>query len=189
MGTEPPISRYETLHAAAAYALQKTLDKITPEAFASSFPGLDPVKLEFVRSQMVKVWATKAEREFKKVFHERELEKKLGDLDRILNEAQERYDRGGKLPDVFSMGTEEVVSRTTIPIIEATNNTLQTQLDRLRASNAELEAKMANLETGFKDDFAVIKDTNAHLVSLDNIDINEAAIETFVRQCITELSK
>lgn len=185
---EKPV-RYETLHSAVSYALQRTLDKVTLEAFQSSYPQIDAKTLDFVRLQIIKLWSTKAEHEFKKIFHERELEEKLNDLDRIVQEARTRFDKSQFGIDVTKLNSEELVKCTAVPILKSTNDQLREQLELLKESNDSLDTRLVKMEDNFNKDFKAIKDLNNYLINLDSIVLNDDEFIQFVKKCINELSK
>lgn len=181
--------RYETLHSAVSYALQKTLDKITLDVFKSAYPSIDEKTLEFVRAQIIKLWSVKAEHEFKKIFHERELQSKLDSLDRIVIEAQGRFNKSQFGIDVSKLNSEELVKCTSVPILKSTNEELKSQLELLKSSNDKLDKRMGEMEINFKNDFNAIKDINNYLINLDSIVLNDEEFNQFVKKCIGEISK
>lgn len=184
------VSSYETLHSAVSYALQHTLSKLTIEVFVSAYPHLSPETLEVLREQILTIWSRKAEHEFKKIFHERGLRVKLEDLDRLIEEARERYNRKEFRPLITNFSNEQIVKTATLPILTKNNEDLRVQLKNLKESNDQLENQFAEMKSQFNDDFSFINDINTHLTPLDSIQLlTQEQYESFIKSCLEELAK
>ena len=135
--------RFEALHSALSYALQKTLSKITLKAFVSCYPQIDVSSLEYVRKQVVSSWQSKAESEFQKIFMERQLQLHLNELDKVIEKAEQRKCNGEKVQiDVSDLSPTELVKAHMITMKREVVKNPDEQLSALRESNEKLQKRL-----------------------------------------------
>ncbi|GME81667.1 unnamed protein product [Ambrosiozyma monospora] len=159
-------TRFEKFRHALRYVINDILSKITPEKMAEMYPGVDKRALENIRAQIVQQYRNKCFSEFEKIYKDRDLENKLNELDEIIREAKERYEKNpdDKLyinnlkPDdivlskMLALQKEAVVSlHEKLMIIKRENNIMVHQINSLYNESIQ------NLKAADKD-FALLTD-------------------------------
>ncbi|TID29847.1 hypothetical protein CANINC_001596 [Pichia inconspicua] len=152
---EKPI-RFEAFHSALSYALQKTLSKLTLKLFVSCFPTTDHASLDYVRKEIIKLWQSKAESEFQKIFKERNLKQKLDELDSIVNKAEQRKrDPDSEAINVTTLSPHELVAARSMVERKLLLQQLQAQLETLKNTNdkaqKEVDSSKQSLLNNLKD--------------------------------------
>lgn len=193
--TEPNV-RFEALHSALSYALQKTLSKISLRTFVSCYPQMDRMTLDYVRKQIVSLWQSRAEEEFQKIFTERGLKDKLNELDEVIRDAEAlraRWTHDATLKerqclDVTVLTPEELVRARTVTDKKKILENLQEMLTPLQESNRELQARLAELTQNINEDLAEVSTLVEELEFLDDDDRrqDEEAFRDLVEWAVAE---
>lgn len=191
--------RFEALHSALSYALQRTLSKLTLKTFISCYPGIDQSSLEYVRKQIIKSWQTRAEIEFQKIFAERDLQSKLDQLDDIIQTAEELKQHNLQNSDETHILNVDISSLTPSELTkvhiytekEKSLDNLGNLLDTIRHSNQQLISRLNTIKHDISndlDDFGYIVDD---LKVLDDIDeeIEDASFKEIVEWAVNEIAK
>lgn len=132
--------RFEAFHSALSFALQKTLSKLTLKSFISCFPTTDHASIDYVRKEIIKLWQSKAESEFQKIFEERNLKQKLDELDLIVERAELRQ----HVPDsesvnVITLSPHELIKAHSMKEKKNLLHRLESELEDLKKSNDEIQ--------------------------------------------------
>lgn len=179
--------RFDTLHSALSYALQKTLSKLTLKTFVSCYPAIDRSSLEYVRQQIIKSWQTRAELEFQKIFAERNLKEKLDSLDDVISSGEQRKnlfinevkhnDYNPKI-NIRSLSPSELAKTYIITEKEKSLEILKSELENIKNTNEELLLKMQELRNEINNDIDDYKSIVDDLKTLDDLD-NEGEENSF----------
>jgi kinetochore protein NNF1 len=188
--------RFEALHSALSYALQKTLSKITLKTFVSCYPQIDRLSLEYVRKQIIKLWQNRAELEFQKIFVERALKEKLNDLDIVIQKAEERkleYNQRSidKCPDISTLTPSELIKSHIITEKQNFLTKLENQLDLLQESNNKLSIRLNEFKKDIDDnldDFTILIED---LKILDDLDekLEEKEFKDVINWAVEEITR
>ena len=186
--------RFEALHTALSYALQKTLSKLTLDVFVSCFPNIDPTSLDYVRKQIIKSWQSRAELEFQKIFLERELKQKLDKLDEVVLESEKRFaedDERSQHIDFISLIPSERVQLDAIPEKERVRSYLAKQLEEVKSANAKLREEIKGYKEEIDNDLVKYYAVQKDLETLDKMD-EEAEDQQFrqvMKWAVSEIAK
>ena len=179
MSVEKDHVRFEALHSALSYALQKTLSKLTLKTFVSCYPQIDHVSLDYVRKQIVKSWKNRAELEFQKIFIERDLKNKLDELDDIVDQGERQKEidikNGGKVSriDVSKLTSTELSKAFLITSKKEELKTLEEELIELRNSNNKLMEQINSIKKEVNEDLSDFNSFTDDLAVLDELDENK----------------
>lgn len=196
--------RFDALHSALSYALQKTLSKLSLKVLISCYPEIDKTSLEYVRKQIIKSWKTKAESEFQKIFNEKDLENKLNLLDEVIKNAETsktslEYDNNsnsddskiiGKV-DLSALNPSELTKIFIISEKQKTEDDLKDQLKEITESNKKLLEKLSQLRQDIKTDFEEFEPVINELEILDNLveEEEDKSFRDMVDWAVNEISK
>lgn len=187
---EKPV-RFEAFHSALSYALQKTLSKLTLKLFVSCFPTTDHASLDYVRKEIIKLWQSKAESEFQKIFEERNLKQKLDELDSIVNRAEQRKrDPNSEAVNVTTLSPHELIAARSMSERKSLLQKLEAQLESLKNSNDKLQKEVDSNKQSLLDDLNDCQNFIDTLCITDGIDEEEEerkqieAVELAVQELI-----
>lgn len=191
--------RFEALHSALSYALQKTLSKLTLKTFVSCYPAIDRSSLEYVRQQIIKSWQTRAELEFQKIFAERNLKEKLDNLDDVISNGKRRkelfinetkHDDYNPNVNIGSLSPSELAKTYIITEKEKSLEILKSELANIKHTNEELLSKMQELRNEINNDIDDFKYIIDDLKTLDDIDddAEENSFKDIIKWAIGEIS-
>ena len=196
--------RFEALHSALSYALQKTLSKLTLKTFVSCYPEIDHHILDYVRKQILKSWQTRAELEFQKIFKERDLRGKLDDLDTVIHNAERRKEKfehesevggGGDMQDmsrnISSLTPSELSKMYIVTEKQKSLELLVTELQTIQGANEKLLARIEDFKRDIDSNISEYGPVTDGLRVLDDIDeaSEEAAFKEMVEWAVDELAK
>lgn len=196
--------RFEALHSALSYALQKTLSKLTLKTFVSCYPEIDHHVLDYVRKQILKSWQTRAEAEFQKIFTERGLKGKLDDLDTVIQNAEKRKKKfehesrmggGDGVQDmrrnISALSPSELSKMYIVTEKQKSLELLHTELQAIKGANEELLARIEGFKREIDSNVSEYGPVTDDLKVLDDIDetSEEAAFKEMVEWAVEELTK
>lgn len=191
--------RFEALHSALSYALQRTLAKLTLKTFVSCYPEIDKHVLDYVRRQIVKSWQSRAELEFQKIFAEKDLRGKLDDLDTVIGNAQRRKEQDkrkdgnstGSPHNITSLTPSELSKMYMVTEKERSLEQLRSELGTIQAANEELLARIDGFKKEINSNVSEYGPVTDELKVLDEVDesAEEAAFKEMVEWAVDELAK
>lgn len=196
--------RFDALHSALSYALQKTLSKLTLKAFVSCYPEIDHTTLDYVRKQIIKSWQTRAELEFQKIFAEKELKEKLDLLDDVIENAERRKESTlNEVPNgeneenkhihvnIVSFTPSELSKTYIVKEKEKSLKALQNELSTIQRANEDLISRMNHFTTEINKNINDITTTSEELRVLDEIDetTEENSFKEMVEWAVNEITK
>ncbi|GLI79084.1 hypothetical protein PoHVEF18_007409 [Penicillium ochrochloron] len=145
-----PGLRASRLHQVFDQALARTLRANSYANFAGCFPTPArhvPASLESVWRQLNAKLEESAKAEFEEIIEERDAVRHLNDLDRLVNEAKVRREKGkekengdgpGSGNALHTLGAEELYRAHLTPYLQEAQATLNGKLEETHAQNAEL---------------------------------------------------
>lgn len=144
--------RYERLNQVMKKAVEQTIKKLLmPEQLQKCFPTIStmeggPEALETARKQIQKYFHSTCFKQFDHIFQNRDIERKLDELDAIIHDAQQRRDLGTETPlhiDQFSAA--ELIGASTNKAREDAAKKLQLIYEQLVLDNQQLYEELRQL--------------------------------------------
>ncbi|KAK2024862.1 Nnf1-domain-containing protein [Colletotrichum zoysiae] len=161
-------------------ALQRTLQKVSYDNFASCFPTIAahaPNTLRNVQKQMVDYLEERCNKDFQSILVERDVIRKLNDFENLVSDAERRRQESGNSAEEpippHLLSPDEVLAAHLAPRLASQQSHLNARLQNTQASNeslfasiqsqrAEIDALLAQLESHVAD----IDGANAMLVDV-----------------------
>lgn len=194
--------RFEALHSALSYALQKTLSKLTLKIFVTCYPNIDSSSLEYVRQQIIKSWQSRAELEFQKIFAEKKLKEKLDELDDIIHDGERRKkeflikedkdeNRNGISVNITSLTPSELSKMYIVTEKEKSLKILESELSTIQNANEELLSKMKEITQEITNNVSEYEGIMEQFKVLDDIDedAEEKSFKRMVEWAVDEITK
>lgn len=137
--------RFERLNQVMKKAVEQTIKKLLmPEQLDKCFPTISkmeggPEALETARKQIQKYFHSTCIKQFEHIFYNRDLERKLDELDEIIQSAQHRRDLGTEAPlQVDQLSAAQLIGASVGPSKEDAVKKLQMIYDQLVLDNQQL---------------------------------------------------
>ncbi|KAK1986836.1 Nnf1-domain-containing protein [Colletotrichum cereale] len=161
-------------------ALQRTLQKVSYDNFASCFPTIAvhaPNTLRNVQKQMVDYLEERCNKDFQSILVDRDVIRKLNDFENLVSDAERRRKESGDSAEEpippHLLSPDEVLAAHLAPRLASQQSHLNARLQNTQASNeslfatiqsqrAEIDALLAQLESHITD----IDGANAMLVDV-----------------------
>ncbi|GKT53834.1 spindle pole protein [Colletotrichum tofieldiae] len=159
-------------------ALQRTLQKVSYDNFASCFPTIAahaPNTLRNVQNQMVDYLEERCNKDFQSILVDRDVIRKLNDFESLVSDAERRRQESGDSGEepTTPLTPDEVLAAHLAPRLASQQSHLNARLQNTQASNeslfaavqsqrAEIDALLAQLESHVAD----IDGANAMLVDV-----------------------
>lgn len=163
--------RYERLTMVCKKALEQTIKKgLDITKIQQCFPNIGSTpnglhQLTVARSQIVKYWHEHGLAEFELIFKERDIERKLNELDEIIQKAQYRKQNSIETPiKVHELSPEDVLQSTVLSDREPVE-TLRIIYDQLCADNQQMLEEMMKL---VQENDEIKQDIDENLTALRN---------------------
>lgn len=144
--------RFERLNQVMKKAVEQTIKKLLmPEQLDKCFPTISkmeggPEALETARKQIQKYFHSTCIKQFEHIFNNRDLERKLDELDEIIQSAQHRRDLGTEAPlQVDRLSAAELIGASVGPSKEDAVKKLQLIYDQLVLDNQLLYEELKEL--------------------------------------------
>ncbi|KAF2275007.1 Nnf1-domain-containing protein [Westerdykella ornata] len=184
-------------------AVKSTLDKCSPNNFASCFPTIaeyNPDALESIRTQIIDQLDRAWRANFEEILKKRDVVKSLNGLDQCIEDAKRRKKKaeedanGGpiEVPRApHTLSPSEIHLAHLMPFLEQQSAAMKTQLDATQKANAELvstvTSQRAEIETLVRGLESVIHDleTSAQIMGQDDVQ----GLGAEIRDLETEMSK
>ncbi|GMG19251.1 unnamed protein product [Ambrosiozyma monospora] len=144
MSSQDP--RFEKFRHGLRYVVNDILKKITAEKMAEMYPGIDKRALENIRVQIIQQYRNKCFSEFEKIYKDRDLEKKLDELDEIILDAKRRYAKnpGDKLY-INDLNPNDIISNRLLAIQKESVASLNEKLVNLKRENNKLVKELNSI--------------------------------------------
>lgn len=137
--------RFERLQQVITKAVEQTIKKsLMPEQLQQCFPSISAMEggqeaLETARKQIQKYFHSMCTKQFEHTLNNRDIERKLDDLDEIIQAAQRRRDLGVEEPlQVDQLSAEQLIGASTGPAKEDAVKKLQLIHEQLVLDNQQL---------------------------------------------------
>lgn len=132
---------------------------------------MDHASLDYVRKEIVKLWQTKAESEFQKIFEERDLKVKLDELDVIVEKAQSRkLDPNSESVNVTTLSPHELMKARSMPEKKDLLKQFETQLEELQSDNSVLQATVDSSKQEIYDIMEKLQNFIKDIHNVDDVD-------------------
>lgn len=178
--------RYERLQMVCKKALEQTIKKgMDLNKIQECFPQLSTTpegihQLQVARNQIVKYWHDNGLAEFDLIFKDRNIERKLDELDEIIQKAQYRKQRNEETPvKVHELSPEEILLATVLSDKEPVE-TLRLIYNQLCLDNQQLQQEMVEIvhetnevEMDIDESLRVLRDNVAILKDDDTLNLDE----------------
>lgn len=144
--------RYDRLNQVMKKAVEQTIKKLLmPEQLQKCFPAISSIKggpeaLETARKQIQKYFHSTCFKQFEHIFTTRDIERKLDELDEIIQSAQQRRDLGTEKPlEVDKLSAEQLIEARLGLCRDETVKKLQLICDQLVLDNQQLYEELKGL--------------------------------------------
>ncbi|KAF3989180.1 hypothetical protein FT663_03627 [Candidozyma haemuli var. vulneris] len=153
--------RFNKLRRVTEKAVEQTVKKsLQPETIEKCFPVISEMKggksaLETARKQILQYFQSTSEKQFQYIFEQNDIERKLDELDEIIQAAQARRDSGTEEPLFIEKLTPQQLIDARVGASKAETVTkLQLIYDQLLLDNKQLHEEIV----GLVDEGATVKD-------------------------------
>lgn len=150
--SEYELIRYDRLNQVMKLALEQTIKKLLmPEQLEKCFPTIaaspdGPDALETARKLIQKYFHSTCIKQFDHTFANRDIKRKLDELDEIIQDAQQRRDLGSEEPlQVDKLSAEQLIGATVASSKEDTVKKLQLIYDQLVKDNLQFYEELKQL--------------------------------------------
>ena len=137
--------RYERLKLVSKKALEQTIKKsLAIKQISECYPNISSSEeglrsLQIARAQIIDFWYRTSMREFDVIFKERDIERKLDELDEIIDSAQARKREGREDPiEMDRLDPERLIESSVFGSKKATYESLKMIYCQLQKDNVEL---------------------------------------------------
>lgn len=151
----PKKVRFERLREVLRLAVNQTVKRVlTSEHFSQCFPRIASMEvgeatIDFARKQVAQYFTSTSMEQFEHIFHERNIENRLNELDEIIHSSQQRKDtRTGRQLLIDEIPPEEIINLAVTKLKLLAIENLQVIYDQLCNDNDDLYSQLKeNTET------------------------------------------